>query len=129
MKYCKSCLEIYHKSKYNYQKLTIADLSIKYKNDKNPDKRIQSVIRSLCRSWNKHLSNNPCQNCQYNVHIEFCHIKPVSSFDLNIYLEVINHENNILILCRNCHWEFDNRLISLEDIIGTQGKNQTFANL
>ena len=51
--------------------------------------------------------------CGYDNHIEVAHIKPISSFDDNTKLSEINHKNNIVALCPNHHWEFDNNLISL----------------
>lgn len=75
-----------------------------------------SHIRNLNRSWNKNLLSIPCQNCGYDKHIELCHIKAVSSFGKDEKLSVVNDPNNILVLCRNCHWEFDNELLLLADI-------------
>ena len=34
-------------------------------------------------------------------------------FDKDTTLNEINDINNLMALCRNCHWEFDNGLISL----------------
>jgi hypothetical protein len=73
-------------------------------------------IRNLCRSWNKNLQNLPCQKCGYSKHTEFCHIKAISEFEKDTQLSVVNHPDNILVLCRNCHWEFDNKILSLDDI-------------
>ena len=50
----------------------------------------------------------PCSKCGYNKHVEVCHITPISDFPLDTKVSVINHKNNILILCPNCHWEHDN---------------------
>jgi len=79
-------------------------------------------IRSLNRSWNKTLTNLPCQKCGYNLHIELAHIKPISSFSESTTIGAINDPNNILALCRNCHWELDNGKIKIEDI--PKRKNQ-----
>ncbi len=78
-----------------------------------------SNVRNLCRKWNKNLIKI-CQNCEYNVHIEFCHIRPISDFPDTATLGEINNYKNILILCRNCHWEFDNGLITLEEILSNK---------
>lgn len=75
-----------------------------------------SHLRVLNRTWNKHLSIFPCQNCNYTKHIEFCHIKPISSYSEDTLLGEINHESNILILCPNCHWEFDHEKLNIENI-------------
>lgn len=73
-------------------------------------------IRNFCRSWNRHLQNHSCQNCGYSKHIEFCHIKPISSFSDETKLKVVNSPDNLLILCRNCHWEYDHDLLELKSI-------------
>lgn len=53
-------------------------------------------------------------SCGYDKHVEVCHIKPISEYDLDIKVSEINHKSNIHILCPNCHWEFDNgfRIVS-----------------
>lgn len=49
-----------------------------------------------------------CEKCGYDKHVEICHIKSVSSFPDEAYLKEINSPSNLLYLCPNCHWEFDN---------------------
>lgn len=49
-----------------------------------------------------------CEKCNYDKHTELCHIKPIHSFSDNDTLEIINSKQNIIFLCPNCHWEFDN---------------------
>lgn len=56
-----------------------------------------------------------CQKCGYNKHIEYCHIIPVKSFSENEKITVISSPSNIAILCPNCHWEFDQKLWSIQD--------------
>jgi hypothetical protein len=75
-----------------------------------------SHVRILNRSWNSILSLFPCQGCNYSKHVELCHIKPITSFDENTELGVVNDPENILVLCRNCHWEFDNNQLLIENI-------------
>lgn len=60
-------------------------------------------------------SNKPkeCKICGYNKHIEICHIKPVSEFHDTSTLKEINDINNLVALCRNHHWEFDNGYITI----------------
>ena len=65
-------------------------------------------VRNFNRSWNKHLLSKPCQVCGYSKHVELCHRKPISSYDENTTLGEINNESNILVLCPNHHWEYDN---------------------
>lgn len=70
-------------------------------------------IRVLCRSWNKNKTMLPCFNCGYSKHVELAHIIPISSFPSTATIEEVNSPNNVIQLCPNCHWEFDNNLLSL----------------
>jgi hypothetical protein len=83
--------------------------------DKHPS-WAHAHVRAFCRSWNKSLTKQPCQNCGYDKHIELCHIKPVSSYPDEALIKEVNDPSNLLVLCRNCHWEFDHELISLKEI-------------
>lgn len=71
-------------------------------------------IRILCRSTYKDLVKLPCANCGYNKHVELCHIKPVRDFLPTATIAEVNARSNIIQLCRNCHWEFDKGLLTLE---------------
>lgn len=70
-------------------------------------------IRGLCRSWNKDKSKLSCYNCGYSKHVELAHIRPLSSFSPTALIKEVNSPNNIVQLCPNCHWEFDNGLLTL----------------
>jgi 5-methylcytosine-specific restriction endonuclease McrA len=65
-------------------------------------------IRALARYHNKELVAKPCNNCGYDKHVEICHIKPISEFDVNTKIKEVNSPDNLVQLCPNCHWEFDN---------------------
>lgn len=77
---------------------------------------LHAHIRNFCRSWNKDIAINGCQKCGYKNHIEFCHIKAISEFDDTATLSEVNSPLNILVLCPNHHWEFDNNILKIEDI-------------
>lgn len=49
-----------------------------------------------------------CEKCGYDNHVEICHIKPIKDFDPCSLLSEVNSPENLLLLCPNCHWEFDN---------------------
>lgn len=53
-----------------------------------------------------------CFCCEYSNHVEICHIKSVSSFSKDSLLSEINDPSNLIGLCPNCHWEFDNGLLT-----------------
>ncbi len=65
-----------------------------------------ALVRSRARSVARDLER-VCANCGYTKHVEVCHIKPISSFSLDTKLSVINDMSNLVLLCPNCHWEFD----------------------
>lgn len=78
---------------------------------------IHANIRNLNRSWNKDLIAKPCANCGYSKHVELCHIKAVSSFEDIALIGEVNHPSNIIQLCPNCHWELDNNLLDINNLI------------
>lgn len=57
-----------------------------------------------------------CRMCQYEKHFEICHIRAVSDFPDAATVQEINSPDNLCGLCPNCHWEFDNGLISKEEL-------------
>jgi len=66
-----------------------------------------NVIRGRARSMYKHIKT--CQSCGYDKHVEICHIKPIHKFSEDTLISVVNDPSNILVLCRNCHWEHDHK--------------------
>lgn len=78
-------------------------------------------VRQLNRVWNKDLAINPktakCQVCSYCKHVDLAHVQAVCSFDKKTTLiKEINHPDNLFVLCKNCHWEFDTGLLKIEDV-------------
>lgn len=106
-KYCNEHIKTYSKSN-DPKNTTIGE----YKNrisvkNKHPS-WINSHIRGFARTWLKHLTKLPCAKCGYDKHVELAHIKSVSSYSDNTLLSIVNSEDNVIQLCPNCHWEFDN---------------------
>lgn len=75
-----------------------------------------SQVRVYNRNWNRDLTKLPCQRCKYSFHVELAHIKSLAEFSTGDLIKEINSPSNILVLCRNCHWEFDNGKLKLEAI-------------
>ncbi|NDG25698.1 MAG: HNH endonuclease [Proteobacteria bacterium] len=46
--------------------------------------------------------------CIYDKHFEVAHIKPISEFSKDTLITIVNDPSNLIPLCPNCHWEFDN---------------------
>jgi predicted restriction endonuclease len=57
--------------------------------------------------------NPKCVVCGYNLHVEVAHKKAVSEYDDHITIKEINSIENLIGLCPNHHWEYDNGLITL----------------
>lgn len=68
-------------------------------------------VREFNRRWNGALLELPCAACGYKIHVELCHKKPISKFPKTATLGEINHPSNVVQLCPNHHWEFDNGLL------------------
>ena len=56
-----------------------------------------------------------CKLCGYDKHIDVAHIKAVSSFQKETLVEVVNHIDNLVALCPNHHWEYDNDELSIAE--------------
>lgn len=53
-----------------------------------------------------------CAVCGYGHRIDVCHIKSVSSFPDTATVAEINDLSNLVALCPNHHWEFDNEFLT-----------------
>lgn len=101
-KYCPECIaKNYHNESID-RNITLGELKI-----------IKSGWREIIRGISKSIyikSNMPklCTNCGYNKHYEVCHIKAISSFSNDTKIKDIFCLENLVALCPNCHWEFDN---------------------
>lgn len=58
--------------------------------------------------------NCKCAICGYDKHVEVAHIKAVSEFDDSATIDEINSLDNMIGLCPNHHWEYDNGLLKLQ---------------
>ena len=87
------------------------------KTTKGKGKDIYAGIRSLARNWNDNVTTQPCKRCGYNKHTELAHIIAICDFDKELTLSDVNHPNNVMSLCRNCHWEFDYGELTMDEIL------------
>lgn len=76
--------------------------------------QIHSQIREKARKLYI-ASDKPqhCVLCGYDKHFHVCHIKAIKDFDNTATVTEINDLTNLVALCPNHHWEFDNNLLSL----------------
>lgn len=108
-KYCGTCSKItkVNKNYVDWSKITKGEFKSKFQNIYQFHARMRGLSRSR-------IKESVCKNCNYSKHIEVCHIKPISDFPDSATIEEINCVENLIPLCPNCHWEFDNGLITLK---------------
>ena len=70
-------------------------------------------VRQHARYHYKNNLDTVCYNCGYDKHVEIAHIKPLTKFENNDLILVVNSLDNLIALCPNCHWEFDHGLLNL----------------
>ena len=88
----------------------------KLKEIKNTYQRYRSAIRREAEKTFKESGvNYKCIICGYDKHIEIAHIKSVSDFTDDTKISEINDIHNLIALCPNHHWEFDNNKLSDTD--------------
>lgn len=80
--------------------------------DKHHKSSAFALIRTRARALAK-ARQQVCINCGYDKHVEVCHIKPISSYPLDTLVSVVNSEDNLILLCPNCHWEYDKGSLTL----------------
>ncbi len=93
----------------DWSKRTIEDVIMLNNRHTNKYRRIRDHARYVYDS-----SDRPkgCEKCPYDKHYEVCHIKPIHLFTSDTPVSIVNALDNLIALCRNCHWEFDNGLFS-----------------
>ena len=111
--FCNGCLNqsLTEKSK----SFTIGEIKQKHKSRIN-GRWYSAEIRMFAKGWNADLLKLPCQKCGYDKHIELCHINAINEAKDTTTLGEINNPANLVVLCPNHHWEFDNGVLLLQDI-------------
>ena len=119
---CDSCLETFQNRSAEIDKRTL-----QYYLDKAGGVRTALTFHEARHHAHRRNKHRPqlCQRCSYSKHIEYAHIKPLSSFNLETPIGEINAENNILLLCPNCHWEFDHGLLRYVPGVGLEPTQDT----
>ena len=78
----------------------------------------RTAIRKVANNiFDEYNIPKKCIICGYDKHIEIAHIKAVSEFSDDTLISEINDINNLAPLCPNHHWEFDNGILSKDEII------------
>lgn len=80
---------------------------------KNYQSRRSIICKNARVTLNRHDANQTCKVCNYSLHVEVCHVKPVKSFSIDAKISEINALENLIYLCPNHHWEFDNGYLKI----------------
>jgi HNH endonuclease len=78
---------------------------------KNWQSARSSIRAHAGRVFNLSGLTRECAVCGYSEHVEVCHILSVGDFDENATIAEINARENLVALCPNHHWEFDNGVL------------------
>lgn len=104
------CITCYHKKRSKKcldNEKTISDMLYgPEKGHFNAYTRVRAHARQCSKIYG--LYDNGCLNCGYSKHVQICHKKDIADFPKDTPLNVVNSKENLLPLCPNCHWEFDN---------------------
>jgi len=122
-KFCnKSCSAVFNNSlrpKKTFKKVEVVKIKKNYSKKELKEKSSNwwrhriPIARDARRVFSNSGKSKKCLNCGYDKHIEVCHKKAVSDFSDDAKLSEINAVDNLISLCRNCHWEYDNGLLIL----------------
>ena len=105
-KYCDNCSSI----KVDWSVITLDEVQNK------ATYQVSSRIRELARQITNGLNRfKRCAVCGYTKHVEICHIKPIKDFSGDTPITEINNLSNLVGLCPNHHWEFDNHLLDFDE--------------
>ena len=88
----------------DWSRITLRDLR-EDKGTKQYHARIRSLARSVYLRAGKPLH---CLVCGYSKHCHICHIKDIQYFEVDTPISEVNAIENLVALCPNHHWEFDN---------------------
>lgn len=75
-----------------------------------------SVLKHARKQYKQSGRKYICESCGYNKYIEIAHIKGRSTFPLETKIKDVNHIDNLVALCSNCHWEFDKHITPFEKL-------------
>lgn len=110
---CKHLNIIINIEEQNKQELANRTKGELFSNRKNWQSARTAIQRMARAVYKEHTQSPQCLICGYDKHVEVAHIKAVAEFDDNATIGEINSINNLIGLCPNHHWEFDNKLLKL----------------
>lgn len=107
--YCKN-----HKGAWR-KYLTLGDVRAVYNSNQ------ASMIRAAARQWaTENLDTSRCWYCGYSLKVDCCHITAIRDLPDEMLIED-TCKDNLVILCKNHHWEFDHGHLGLDEILEAAG--------
>lgn len=103
----KSAFERFVASRSRLRNITKGELLKRHGSWQGYRSTIQKDARKVFTIYGK----RECNVCKYEKHVEIAHVKSVSSFPNSATINEINDPSNLVALCPNHHWEFDNLLL------------------
>ncbi len=102
----------------NFSLVTVSKMTKKdlFSSRANWQSARSAIRKDAKRIFDKNNGKYICAVCGYINHCELAHIKSVSSFDDDSLIQDINDFYNLIPLCPNHHWEYDNGLLNLDTI-------------
>ena len=93
-------------------------INLQTKGDLFNNRKNWQSARSSIQSWARKVyfeayPNPKCAICGYTNHVEVAHIKAVSEFSDDSLISEINSLTNVVGLCPNHHWEYDNGILKI----------------
>jgi len=66
--------------------------------------KIRTWAKKFMIEWNR---PKVCEACGYDKHVEVCHKRSIADYPGMTALGEVNSKENLVYLCCNCHWEYD----------------------
>lgn len=78
-----------------------------------------SQYHAKIRGWARAAYTGPmqCLSCGYSLHVDVCHVRDVSDFPKASTIGEVNAPENLVALCKNHHWEFDNGHLAVSGLL------------
>lgn len=102
---CKTCRPLIKTIDGSYQQASMVTKEMISTNDTQQYRRIRNQARNI--AFDNNLLKS-CAYCGYSLHVECCHKHSIESFPNSTLISEINSLQNLIGLCRNHHWEYDN---------------------
>lgn len=113
---CKSCQNKWaaEVAERNYAEWTLGDM--RGSGTANFKSRYPYIRRLSRKAYLASDKVKACLVCGYDIHFDVAHIKDVKSFPESATVAEVNHIDNLIALCKNHHWEFDNGFLSIANV-------------